>query len=393
MNKWLSVLSCLLVIFPSTPVPSGASQQSRTSTPQQTTAVASKKPILEDGTPVKLRFAQTVSSEDAHVNDRVEFEVLEEVTVADVIIIPKGGLAWGTVTEAKPKRRMARGGKLEIVLDSVRLVDGERAALRATKEAKGGGHTGAMTAGIVVTGLLIWPAAPFFLFMHGKEISIPKGTEVPTFVNGDFPLEMTKFQQAPSANPQLQATGSPSGIQPVAATQANTNAEIEITSAPSGAEIELDGSFVGSTPSTIGVAAGDHIITIKKNGYRPWERKLKTNTGKVGIAADLEADTKREQKVEVADLPKTPTVIPAASETTGTGTTETLGTISATSTPTGAEIYVDDSFVGKTPATLRLKPGQHNIRMFMKDYKNWSQLATVQAGSEVHLAPALEKAD
>src|ERR1022692_1339010 len=55
-------------------------------------------------------------------------------------------------------------GQLEIVLDSVRLVDSEKASLRAVKEAKGGGHTGAMTAGIVVTGLLIWPAAPFFLF-------------------------------------------------------------------------------------------------------------------------------------------------------------------------------------------------------------------------------------
>jgi hypothetical protein len=47
-------------------------------------------------------------------------------------------IAWGTVTEAQPKRRMARGGKLEIVMDSVRLVDGEKAAPRAMKEVKGG---------------------------------------------------------------------------------------------------------------------------------------------------------------------------------------------------------------------------------------------------------------
>src|SRR5436309_8419646 len=121
--------------------------------------------VLEDGTPVKLRIAQTVSSADAHVDDKVEFEVLEEVRVSDILVIPKGGIAWGTVTEAQPKRRMARGGKLEIVMDSVRLVDGQKAALRAVKNAKGGGHTGAMTAGIVATGLLFWPAAPFFLFM------------------------------------------------------------------------------------------------------------------------------------------------------------------------------------------------------------------------------------
>ena len=86
--------------------------------------------VLEDGTPVKLRISQTVSSADAHVNDKVEFEVLEDVTIHDVVVIPKGGIAWGTVTEAQPKRRMARGGKLEIVMDSVRLVDGQKAALQ-----------------------------------------------------------------------------------------------------------------------------------------------------------------------------------------------------------------------------------------------------------------------
>src|SRR6202166_5391961 len=77
---------------------------------------------LEEGTPVKLRIAQTVSSADAQVNDRVEFEVLEDVRISDALIIPKSGIAWGTVTEAQSKRRMGRAGKLEIVMDSVRLV-------------------------------------------------------------------------------------------------------------------------------------------------------------------------------------------------------------------------------------------------------------------------------
>ncbi len=151
-------------------------------------------PVLQEGTPIRLRFAQTVSSSDAHINDRVEFEVLEEVTVGNLLVIPKGALALGTVTEAQAKRRMARGGKLEISLDYVRLADGEKAALRASEGGSGGGHTGAMTAGIVATGLIVWPAAPFFLFMHGKDFSIPKGTEVPTFIEGDFPLDASRFR-------------------------------------------------------------------------------------------------------------------------------------------------------------------------------------------------------
>jgi PEGA domain len=226
-------------------------------------------------------MAQTVSSADAHANDRVEFEVLEDIKLSDVLVIPKGGIAWGTVTEAQPKRRMARGGKLEIVMDSVRLADGEKAALRATQEAKGGGHTGAMTAGIVATGLIFFPAAPFFLFMHGKDITIPKGTEVPTFVNGNFHLDFAKFQQNASSG---QAISSSSQV------SANANADLAVSSVPSGAEIDLDGAFVGSTPSNLGVSAGDHVITVVKKGYKSWERKIKVSSGKIEIAAELEPE-------------------------------------------------------------------------------------------------------
>jgi hypothetical protein len=113
MDRLLRVLCSLLLTLQ-------ASSVSGTAVPQNA-APAAAQPVLEDGTPVKLRISQTVTSADAHVDDRVEFEVPEEVRVADVVVIPKGGIAWGTVTEAQANRRMARGGKLEIVMDSVRL--------------------------------------------------------------------------------------------------------------------------------------------------------------------------------------------------------------------------------------------------------------------------------
>src|SRR3979411_1312547 len=122
--------------------------------------------VLEEATPIKLRFNRTVSSADAHAGDTVDFEVLQDISVNGTPVISKGGFAFGTVTEAQPKRRMARGGKLEINIDYVKLVSTEKGALRAVKGGKGGGHTGYMTAGIVGAGILFFPAAPFFLFMH-----------------------------------------------------------------------------------------------------------------------------------------------------------------------------------------------------------------------------------
>jgi len=161
---------------------------------QTTPAQSSNVLVLEDGTPIRLRLGRTLSSEDAHVGDRVDFEVLEEVSIHDLLIIRKGALALATITAAEPKKRMARGGKLGINIDDVKLVSGERVALRAVKDVKGGGHTGAMVGGMVATGILFFPAAPFFLFMHGHEITIPKGTETTAYVNGNARLDARNFQ-------------------------------------------------------------------------------------------------------------------------------------------------------------------------------------------------------
>ena len=245
-------------------------------------APASTKPVLEDATPVKLRLSRNVSSADAKTGDTVDFEVLEEVRVGDTLVVAKGGIAWGTVTDAEAKKRLGRGGKLDMTIDAVRLVDGEKAALRGVKDVKGGGHTGAMTGGIVAASLIVWPAAPFFLFMHGKDVTIPKGTEITAYVNGNLPLDMAKFDPQGSASGTAVATAAPAQSLPA------SQISLEISSTPPGADIEIDGNFVGNTPSSIGVSPGDHVVKLTKSGYNKWERKLKTSTGIVKIAPDLE---------------------------------------------------------------------------------------------------------
>ena len=65
----------------------------------------------------------------------MDFEVQEGVRVKDVLVIPKGGIAWGSITEAQPHRRLGRAGQLDLKLDEVRLADGERIPLRAVRDA------------------------------------------------------------------------------------------------------------------------------------------------------------------------------------------------------------------------------------------------------------------
>jgi len=61
-------------------------------------------------------------------------------------------------------------------------------------------------------------------------------------------------------------------------------------SAPAGTDIEIDGKFVGDTPSSLVLAAGDHTIKVSKKGYKSWQRTLTASTGKVNVTAELEVN-------------------------------------------------------------------------------------------------------
>jgi len=129
---------------------------------------------------------------------------------------------------------------------------------------------------------VFFPAAPFFLFMHGKDISIPEGTEITAYVSGDVKLDIAKFQPpSPASAPNSTSeNGGP------------LSAKLHLESDPSGADIVVDGSFVGNTPSDVEVTEGEHTVSVKKTGFKDWERKLKVSGGSsVHLSAELEKAT------------------------------------------------------------------------------------------------------
>jgi hypothetical protein len=80
-----------------------------------------------------------------------------------------------------------------------------------------------------------------------------------------------------------------------------SEATAEISSEPSGADIEIDGSFVGSTPSSLAIAAGEHTLNVSKNGYKPWRRTLKSSAGNIKIVAGLEPAPVASARIPPAD--------------------------------------------------------------------------------------------
>lgn len=109
-------------------------------------------------------------------------------------------------------------------------------------------------------------------------------------IRADWAKNSAKIRDAEAAEvAEMTARERPAAV-PVVQQVAQSNVtKIAVASTPSGADIEVDGSFVGNTPSTIEVPAGEHAVTVSKNGFKSWERKLKASGGNVNLNVELEA--------------------------------------------------------------------------------------------------------
>lgn len=63
---------------------------------------------------------------------------------------------------------------------------------------------------------------------------------------------------------------------------------VQVASTPVGADIEVNGKFMGSTPSSIHLEPGEYLIAVKKNGYTSWERNVKVGGGNISLTAELQ---------------------------------------------------------------------------------------------------------
>lgn len=109
-------------------------------------------------------------------------------------------------------------------------------------------------------------------------------------------------------------------------------------------------------------------------------------------------------------VPEQPTVVPAPQPSTPPAILQTTsqrasqassaqpdkpanpgkGKVSLNSDPQGADIYVDDKFVGDTPSTLELTQGNHTMHVEASGYEPWVRDLEVAAGNEVTLQPKLK---
>jgi hypothetical protein len=199
--------------------------------------------VVPEGTRLRVRLDQSLSSATAEQGQAVELSVTEAVKAGDQVVIPEGARVTGTITDAQEKRRMGRAGKLDFSIDRVRAVDGEWIPLRYTVNKKSGGSH-AVSTGVITAG-----AAVLF----------------DTFTDQDHGLKSV----VAVTSSVLPLRGAPG---------AAGSAAVTITADKSGADIEVDGQFVGNTPTTIQLASGPHQVTVRSESGM-WQRNLQVSPG------------------------------------------------------------------------------------------------------------------
>jgi hypothetical protein len=69
---------------------------------------------------------------------------------------------------------------------------------------------------------------------------------------------------------------------------------------------------------------------------------------------------------------------------------EAVGTVSVSSEPDGAEIFVDEKFLGNAPAMLKLTAGPHSILLKFPGHADWRRTLEILKLSKTSLKAALD---
>ena len=140
--------------------------------------------------------------------------------------------------------------------------------------------------------------------------------------------------------------------------------DIQFSSSPDGAEVNVNGNVLGTTPLQAPIPAGDTSITFSAPRY-----------------IDLEVTV----DIEGMNIP----------ETVHADLAPNWADVTIPTTPEAAVVYLDDVDSGfVTPGPVEILDGEHKITLKKPGYSDWSDIVYVEAGEERTLdSVALEPLD
>lgn len=115
-------------------------------------------------------------------------------------------------------------------------------------------------------------------------VPVSVGEKDREFVPVSVKTEVTKGEEA-KATENKPSESKPNESAPPEPAKGTVN----VSSTPTGADVLVDGDFVGNSPATLKLAPGKHTLTVKMSGYTDWSREITVQSGSdVQLTANLE---------------------------------------------------------------------------------------------------------
>ena len=147
-----------------------------TSFAQQQSPAPPKPFDIPDGAEIAVVTTETISSKTSTEGDPLTFKMDEDLIINGVVLIAKGTLVKGYVSNAEKNGHFGKAGKLGIRVESTKTVDNQTIKLRASKGKEGDSKTGTTVALVVLFG-------PLGFLKHGKNAEIKEGTKIKVFTD------------------------------------------------------------------------------------------------------------------------------------------------------------------------------------------------------------------
>ena len=227
---------------------------------------------LREGTMVRLKLLYNVTTDNVVRGDRVEFDVAENVVANDRVVIEKGALAWGQVTDVKGAgKKKAKDASVTFRLMAANTVDKQQVSLRVkpTKPKKSDSRDNEIEENSLIPG------------MNERTIGAEKGRDYAAYTDQDVLVNAPDVKKNDEKGPPPPPPPPPPPEE----------AYVDFNSTPPGAEVMIDNRFCGSTPMRIPLPPGRHLIEIRLAGHRTWMRNMIVDPGsKPSVRATLDQE-------------------------------------------------------------------------------------------------------
>ncbi len=154
---------------------------------------------------------------------------------------------------------------------------------------------------------------------------------------------------------------------------------------PPGAQVVIDGRTIGTTPlADHPLPPGDYLYTLLKDGYVPVQTSLSLKAGQqLTISKTL-------QPLSPTPPSTIPTTIPTTRPTTAPP--PGLGSIAATTSPSGASIYLNGQFQGYSPIVIpNLQPRTYTVLARLEGYSDYAASVRVSSNAQSRFDAVLEQ--